>query len=307
MKRLFAELERGFYENLDVTPTTKEDYRRIFDQFKKWVVIGGYDINTLCRADILAYKSWLINSGKSESTMDIYLLVVRRFYEFVEESGEGENIAAGIRYKRKNHEYYKEHLQEPESEALLGSIDTSTLIGMRDYAMIYLMLSTGFRCVEVSRLLVEDIHDEEKFPYLNIQRKGYLRKDTKFGVTEEILQPIYRYLSERGVEDKQEPLFASTRNHRKAMLPRDIGRVIRLRMRAAGIYSSKKTAHSLRHTAAIRAIKANVPIRDVQIMLGHHSVETTEIYLRSIDNETRLSNPAIRKMPKLPSNGSGVG
>ena len=65
-------------------------------------------------------------------------------------------------------------------------------------------------------------------------------------------------------------------------------------MKAAGVYSTKKTAHSLRHTAAVRAIKAKVPIREVQVMLGHKNVSTTEVYLRSLDDEMRLVNPAVR-------------
>lgn len=301
MRKLFSEIERAFFDNMDVCDVTKESYRRILNQFKQWVVRRGIPVDRLQRADILAYKSELLSSGKSESTMDIYLLVVRLFYAFVEESGMGDNIAAGVRYKRRNNEHYKEHLTEDEIERLLGSIEQDRLIGLRDYAIIYLMLCTGFRCVEVSRLQVRDIHDEGRLPYLEIQRKGSARKDAKFGVTQEILKPIKRYLQARGVSSKDEPLFCThcTVGEFK-MTPWRVGAMIRQRMRYAGVYSKKKTAHSLRHTAAIRAIKAKVPIREVQIMLGHQRVETTEIYLKSIANEMRLDNPAVRAMPKLP-------
>ena len=44
----------------------------------------------------------------------------------------------------------------------------------------------------------------------------------------------------------------------------------------------------------MRAIKAKVPIREVQVMLGHKNVSTTEVYLRSLDDEMRLVNPAAR-------------
>ena len=305
MKKLFAEAERAFFDNMDVSEVTKDNYRRILSRFKQWVVCRGTPIGQLQRADILAYKSALLQSGKSESTMDIYLMVVRLFYAFVEDSGWGDNIAAGVRYKRRNKDHYKEHLTEEEIERLLSSVEQDRLIGLRDYAIIYLMLSTGFRCVEVSRLQVGDVHDEGSRPYLLIQRKGSARKDAKFGITADILAHIRRYLEARGVSHLDEPLFATHCTVGEfRMKPWRVGAMIRQRMRAAGVYSRAKTAHSLRHTAAIRAIKAKVPIREVQIMLGHQRVETTEIYLKSIANEMRLDNPAVRAMPKLPTHAA---
>ena len=73
-------------------------------------------------------------------------------------------------------------------------------------------------------------------------------------------------------------------------------------MRNAGIESKKKTAHSLRHTAAVRAIEANVPIRQVQIMLGHTDVKTTELYIGSIDAEMRLRNPVVQVLEEIALN-----
>lgn len=304
MKHLFSELEQRFFDNLDVKAVSKKEYGWALTQFKKWVVFRGLDINRLERADILRYKAELENSRKAESTMDFYLLVVRRFYQFLEDSGEGENIAAGIRYKRKNRGYYKEHLADDEVDALLSSIDRETLVGRRDYAIIYLMLTTGLRCIEVARLTLGDVHDGGPYPYLMLQRKGESRKTTRFGITTEILRPIDDYLAARGVASYSEPLFTT---HgalgERPMSPLLIGKVIRRRMRAAGVYSPTKTAHSLRHTAAVRAIKAKVPIREVQIMLGHRRVETTEVYLRSLDDEMRLVNPAVRAVSSPASTG----
>lgn len=295
MKRLFSEIERSFFENLDIKALSKKEYGWALTQFKKWIVYEGKDINQLKRADILAYKAYLERSKKSESTMDFYLLVVRRFYQFVEDSGEGDNIALGIRYKRKHKGFYKEHLTDDEVVALLSSIDRSKLIGLRDYAIIYLMLCTGLRCVEISRLAVGDVHPDERYQYLEIQRKGETRKTTSFGVTAEILQPILDYFDARGVGSEDFPAFCTHgKTGEREMTPLLVGRMIRDRMKAAGVYSTKKTAHSLRHTAAVRAIKAKVPIREVQVMLGHKNVSTTEVYLRSLDDEMRLVNPAVR-------------
>ena len=308
MKRLFAEMERAFFANIDVKELSKREYGWALTQFKKWVVYQGLDINSLERADILAYKAYLEGSGKSESTMDFYLLAVRRFYQFVEDAGEGENIAAGIRYRRRHKGYYKEHLTDDEVDRLLCAIDRSTLAGMRDYAIVYLMICTGLRCVEVSRLSVADLHDDGKYPYLVIQRKGESRKTTRFGVTDEILAPIRDYLCRRGVGSQDVPLFSTHGTlGERPMSPLLVGRRVRDCMKRAGVYSATKTAHSLRHTAAVRAIKAKIPIREVQVMLGHKNVETTEVYLRSLDDEMRLLNPAVRAISVIAPAGKERG
>ena len=301
--KTMAELERTFYRNLDVKDISRESYIRAFDRFKRWVVYRGLDAMKLTRADILAYKAWMEKkSGYSEATMSLYLLVVRLFYGWVEANGYGENIAAGIRYKRKHRGYYKEHLEEWEVEKLLLSIDRSTLIGLRDYAIIHLMLATGLRCVEICRLDVADLHDEGRYLYLYLQRKGDTRKTQKFGITPEIVRPIRAYLEKRGVASEAEPLFVSHCSRGEHRLTANaLSTICTNRMKAAGVHSPTKTTHSLRHTAAVRAIKAQIPIREVQVMLGHTKVETTEIYLRSLNDEMRLLNPAVKAMPLLPT------
>lgn len=295
MKRTFAELEEAFLANTDVAAVSKKSYGWALNQFKKWVVYEGRNIERLERADVLAYKASLEGSGKSEATMDFYLLAVRQFYRFVEDNGFGENIAAGVRYRRRHRGHYKEHLSDEEATALLESVSTASLIGLRDYAIIYLMLCTGLRCVEVSRLTVGDLHVGGECPYLLIQRKGETRSTTRFGITPQIVRPIEEYLHARGCGDEEEPLFVTCGSlGARWMSPRMVSRVVLRRMRAAGVYSKTKTAHSLRHTAAVRAIKMKIPIREVQVMLGHKNVHTTEIYLASVNDEMRLMNPAVR-------------
>ena len=304
MRRTFAELERAFFRNLDVSDTTKGDQVRAFRQFKKWVVFQGLDVERLERADIVAYKSYLKGSGRSETTMEYYLLVVRLFYRFVEDSGEGSDIAAGIRQRRSKRGYYKEHLTDEEVERLLASIPRERLVDFRDYAIIYLMLSTGLRCVEVARLRKEDLYDVHPYPFLLIQRKGRIRRLERFGVTREILSPILQYLDRRGTDDSCEMLFATHgRGQPRPLAPSAVSVLVRERMKAAGVYSKEKTPHSLRHTAAVRAIKAKVPMREVQVMLGHKRIETTELYLESLNDEMRLQNPAVHALPPLPSQG----
>ena len=79
MKRLFLDVKRDYLANIDVKPNSKKVYSLILDLFVKWVVRTGRNIKELTRADILAYKSYLIESNKSENTIDLYLAAVRTF------------------------------------------------------------------------------------------------------------------------------------------------------------------------------------------------------------------------------------
>lgn len=291
MKKLWSEVEQEFFDNLDVSELTKKNYRDSLNQFKKWVVKRGISINNLRRSDILAYKSSLINSNKAEGTMDIYLLVVRLFFTFVEEFGYGENIAAAIRYKRKAKGHTKSHLSNDEIKRLLDSCDRSTLIGARNYAIIRLMITIGLRCVEVSRLCVGDMNTTGDVAYILVQRKGQVRKNAKLGITPHLVEIITTYLSMRGASNKDEPMFMS--QYDEGMSSRGISNVVTYCMKKAGVYSHDKTAHSLRHTMAVQAIQFGVPMRELQVLLGHSNVKTTEIYLNSIDEELRLKNSVV--------------
>lgn len=296
MRQLFSKLTKDFVMNLDVRENTRSLYTRILSQFSKWVVITGKNIRELKRSDIIEYKAGLLKAEKSENTIDSYLTVVRMFFEYLEAIGEHENIAAGIKLKHKRVGFRKVHLTKDDINSLCNSIATDTVWGKRNYAMINLMLRTGIRCIEVSRLRVCDLYVSENRCSIFIKRKGDNEREC-LGITIKALQPVIDYIQYRGVSSNKDPVFVShCTTGERGLTAKGISRIVTDHMKKAGIYSAQKTAHSLRHTAAVQAIINKVPIKEVQLMLGHRRVETTEIYLRSIDNDIRLDNPAVRAL-----------
>lgn len=297
MKQLFSKLTKDFAENQDIRPDSQELYKRILAQFAKWVVISGKNIKLLKRADIIEYKAYLIRTNKAENTIDSYLTVVRRFFEWCESIGEHENIAAGIKLRHKHIGYRKEHLSREEITRLFSVIDRDKITGKRDYAIINLMLRSGIRCIEAARLRVCDVYMSPGKNWMLLQRKGDNARTERLGLTPKALQPVIDYIQYRGVSDEEEPVFVTHCTIGEVGLtPKGISRIVTDYLKKAGIYSKTKTTHSLRHTAAVQAIKSGVPIKEVQIMLGHRRVETTEIYLESVNNELRLDNPAVRAL-----------
>lgn len=98
--------------------------------------------------------------------------------------------------------------------------------------------------------------------------------------------------------NEDQPLFI---NHTFSGAYRDkrittltISKMIKARFRAIGLNTNKLTAHSLRHTAAILALKGGASLDDVRLMLRHADIKTTSLYLKAIEKERMLQSKAIK-------------
>lgn len=293
----FEEVKKDFLVNLDVKDTTRKLYKTNLEYFQQWVVTTGKNITTLARSDVLEYKSSLIRKNLSGNTVESYLKAVRVFYRYAETIGYSDNIAAGIRLVGRNNNHTKVHLNTDEIAKLYAAIQTESLTGKRDYAIVNLMLRSGFRCVEVSRMRVKDITEIDDGYAVNVFRKGSDICTQCVGLTHKAIGPIYDYLSFRGVSSDDDYIFKTHCSiGERRLMPDKIGKIVHKYMVKAGIYSKEKTSHSLRHTAAVTAILKGASTKEVQQMLGHKRIETTEIYLASINKFLSISNPAARRL-----------
>lgn len=257
----------------------------------EYAVSNGLDFATLTSNDIVAFKSSLATKEISPSTINAYLAGIRSYYRFVASDGLGEDIAAGIKSPKKSKGFRKDILTADEVWEMLGHIDRSTLQGMRDYAMINLMVRCGLRDVEVARAQVGDItFPAEKASALIVWGKGRAERDDFVVLEENALSPISDYLAARGRPADDEPLFTSLspRNFGAPLTTRSISRIVKNRMRAVGIDGDRYTAHSLRHTAVTFALMGGASVQQTQAMARHADISTTMIYAHNVD---RLRNP----------------
>lgn len=256
-----------------------------------YAVANGLDFAALTSDDIVAFRSSLTANGISPSTVGAYLAGIRSYYRFVAADGLGENIAAGIKSPKKLRGFRKDTLTADEVWEMLGHIDRSTLHGMRDYAMLNLMVRCGLRDVEITRAQVGDItFPAEKVSALIVWGKGRAERDDFVILEENTLSPISDYLAARGRPADDEPLFASLspRNAGAPLTTRSISRIVKNRMRDVGIDSERYTAHSLRHTAVTFALMGGASVQQAQAMARHADISTTMIYAHNVD---RLRNP----------------
>jgi integrase/recombinase XerC/integrase/recombinase XerD len=286
-----------FLENIDIRDASRRRYRENLKVFVVWMTKNSPDVRQPRRAEIINYKEYLIKSGKALTTIDTYMTPVRGFFKWLESEGIYENVAAGVHSPKRYHGYRKTYLQAQQVMQLLAAIDRSTIVGKRNFAIINLMVRTGLRCVEVSRMNWHDILVRKKGYTLLIQGKGRLIKDRELNVTDDIMTPIFEYhIERREAEGIDHPLFV---NHSYYMKEERISRltiskIIKKYFRMINIDDKKMTAHSLRHTAAINAIKAGAKIPEVQSMLGHVNSQSTDIYLRALEAESAEEGTAVR-------------
>jgi site-specific recombinase XerD len=171
-------------------------------------------------------------------------------------------------------------LTEQELDALLAAPDNSTRAGRRDHAMFALAAQTGLRISELTGLTCGDVHLGSG-PHVSCHGKG--RKERITPLTKNTIAVLRAWLAEQRGEPEQ-PLFP---NRTGGRLSRDAveKRLAQHVTTAAGdcpsLKSKNVTAHTLRHTAAMRLLHAGVDTSVIALWLGHEQADTTQIYLHA--------------------------
>jgi len=279
----------AWVETLDAKDRTKDAYRRNIGYYLAWLEVSGY--NGTSRADILAYKEYL-KANYGASTVSAYLTPVKAFYSWISSTFGVPDIAKGIKGTKKAQGFRKDPLTVDQIKTILSAIDTGTIEGLRDYAILSLMIHTGLRVIEVQRADISDIRNVLGRSVLFIQGKGKDEKDAYVILSPGVLRAIQSYLMARGESlDAQAPLFVSEsdRNMGERLTTRSISRIVKQRFVNVGLNSEKLTAHSLRHTAITLALIGGATIQQAQAMARHSNINTTMIYAHNIE---RMESPA---------------
>lgn len=284
------ELTDSFILSQDVKDSSKRLYRRTLRQYFNWVRDHRLRLESLTRADILKYKEDLLSSGMSSLSVGSYITAVRKFYQWAEGNKFYPNIAKDVKTPKRRQQFRKQALSDIQAQALLEYYRDKQAEAFRDYAVVTLLLRTGLRTIEVIRANVEDIAFKEGKRILYIQGKGRDEKDSFVILTEKAYSPIEAYLKTRGALKSKEPLFTSASNNNMGgrLTTRAISRLTKEGLKAIGIDDRSYTAHSLRHTTACSLIRSGASLEEIQGVLRHTNPATTQIYLSTIAEETRL-------------------
>ncbi len=195
-------------------------------------------------------------------------------------------------------------LADPEIDALLAAPDRATWTGRRDHALLVLAIQTGLRASELTGLRCRDLQLATG-PHVSCHGKG--RKERITPLIPTTVAVLKVWLAERA-GNPDDLLFSTARGQRLSRdgLERRLTKhIATAALRCPTLQDKRVSAHTLRHTAAMRLLHAGVDTTVIALWLGHERVDTTQIYLhadlalkeRAIARTTPPDTPPGRYQP----------
>lgn len=267
-----AFLERVWSED-GLAERTLESYCRDLEGLARWLAGRGRHLDEAGSEDISRYIGELGGAARSMARRQTSF---RRYYAHVVRLRPGfDDPTLRLRRPRLPHSLPKA-LAEREIEALLGAPDVSTPLGLRDRAMLELMYASGLRVSELVTLPLGGLN----------RRQGVLRvigkggKDRLVPVGEEALAWIERYLDTvRSGQIRGRPSDALFLSNRGAGMSRQMFWItVKRHAMRVGIDGKRISPHVLRHSFATHLLNHGADLRSLQMLLGHSSLSTTQIY-----------------------------
>lgn len=269
--RTYIRLEKNLSDN------SVEAYIRDITVFENFI-LRQYDV---LPADVEPYMVerflvHLFESKHSKSSQARVLSGVRSFYNYLLVTDKIDSSPLEFISAPKSSRHLPDVLTVSEVERLIGSVDTSTAQGRRNRAMLEMLYSCGLRVSELISLTLPDLFFGEG--YIRVTGKGSKQRFVPIG--ERAKQLVLLYLEDRGEQlskgkSGSATLFLSNRGSSLSRVM--VFNIIRRAAQDAGI-DKNISPHTLRHSFATHLLAGGAGIRQVQQMLGHSSITTTEIY-----------------------------
>ena len=298
--KTIVQIINEWLDEADIAEVSKRSYRAKIGLWFRWLSAQHLDVRRAEHQQVLDYKRYLEGSGRSTLTIDGYITAVRLFYRYcVKMRYCSYDITQGVRCSTRLKGYRKSALSVDDATRLLDSINTTTLTGKRDKLAISMMLLLGLRTCELERINIADIEEHYDVRVVKIQRKGRHDKSEAIALTPYIDTLLCDYMSEREVEDMNEPLFKSTKKQGERLLRTSISEMVHDRLKRIGICDPKITAHSLRHTCACMLLSEGVEMETVRDILGHTSTNTTRLYVAQMQSQLLIRNSPAKRIERL--------
>ncbi len=239
-----------------------------------------FDVKVIDHITIREWLSELHDAQKKKSSIARKLAALRTFFQFLIREGAVESNPAKLVSTPRLEKKLPNHLSVEDAVRFIETPDEATDLGKRDRAILEMLYGTGVRVSELVKLDLRDID----FRGRTIRVKGKRRKERVVPFGEPALHSLMRYLTEvRPAFLNNAPLAerdgaAVFLNYQGTRITtRSVGRMVDKYIKiCAGIHDI--SPHSLRHSFATHLLDSGADLRDIQELLGHARLSTTQIY-----------------------------
>lgn len=262
---------------------TRESYLR--DAMNYLSYLSELDVSPLeaDERDVQGFVNRLHKMERSTTTISRNLASVRCFYKFLMYKGmldhnPAKSIKAGKTVKK-----LPQVLQGDEIELLLAQPDITEPKGCRDKAMLELLYATGIRASELINLDVNDINLRSGVLYCK-GNKGIRTIPVYPSAVVAVSDYIYRMRGLLAGPEGSSALFVNLNGGR--LTRQGFWKIVKSYATEAGI-TKEITPHTIRHSFALHLLENGASVKDIQTMMGHADISSTQVYVQLMDDHVR--------------------
>ena len=287
----YAALERG------LAPRTVEAYARDLARFVEFLERAGVrTVRDVRREHVVGFIERLASGGLAPRSRARVLSATRRLFRFLIERRSIRDDPVAEIHAPRFEQPLPRVLRSDETAALIGAIDPTTRLGLRDRAMLEVLYGAGLRVSELVGLPLSGV--DRRRGLVRVVGKGGHERLVPLG--EPALHALSAYLERtrpqllRRARRAPEACFLSQRG--AAMTRQNFFERLRRIALAAGMPRERVSPHVLRHAFATDLLEGGADLRAVQAMLGHADLSTTQIYTHV--SQKRLRETVERHHPR---------
>jgi integrase/recombinase XerD len=264
------------------SPATIKSYRWYLSKFIKYLDLEGIESTDQLSGDVFRAYQMDLFLGRTSSCrrgsawVNPYLVPVKTFIDFLKKSEwMPDDPVNAITFAREPHLIPREILTREEIITLIETPDITTILGYRDRTIMELLYTTAIRRNECRNMKIPDVNFEDGL--LRVFGKGQKERIVPIGrIALAFLDNYVSSVRPLQVKKRSEThLFLSVKGN---PLSRNvIGEFITRYCDQAGI-EKRVTPHTFRHTCATHMLRNRADVRHIQVLLGHESLNSTQIY-----------------------------
>jgi len=284
------EVLEGFVKHLRLRHISSHDrYEKYVKEFLEYLESSDIDYTSINAHVLNDYRAFVLaqKKGCARGTVNNRLTRIKSFYRFlIKKQLIASNPFTHYKGLKRGTIIPKNILSVEETGILLDNFSVKTDADLMMYSMVELLYGSSLRISEVSNLTIGDIDFKRGYVYITSEKTNGGR--LKVPATEVSLHAVKRYM-----KYAREKLLSESEKQEDRLYPRQsesthrclLNRKLKAECRRLGL--KPVSTHSFRHSSATHMLRKGAGIREVQALLGHTRLSSTEIYTRVLKDDLK--------------------